>query len=548
MKNLVYTLLTKKTEWVVVFFSTVVSLTSFWFFYTHGQQNLGNFDALSRLNIARKIIDNQTPGLGQFGSVWLPLPQFLMLPFIWNEFLWHSGIAGAIASMICFILSILYLYKILVILFNSYWVRIIGIILYVFNINLLLLQTMAMSESIYLFFLLGATYYLMHWTQKRSLMSLIISAVFIAGGTLTRYEGYFLLIFAAGVVFIITYLQFYHKKGSVEGLNILFLTLSSFGVIIWFIYLAAIFQDPFYSFNIYTHNKTVLSENVKTITPIASDTVKLTFGEAFIKTWWSTALMNGIIPTVIAVFGLILYSIKLIRENEYFKLYYLPLLLLLSPFVFVVVAVYRQTIPLNLPLWDIADIFNKGINLSEEYNIRYGIQLLPAIAVFCAWALNGNLFKKSFLTYFLLLQVISLQTPLYLIYDLSVRWKDSNQIGHYEDNALLWLSRNYDGGYIMISAFKHDPTMFRLGLSYNRYIHEGSGKYWLESIKHPSKYVTWVYMQNPESISQNAEGDPVSRKVSTSSDFKQNYNLVFKDSFISIYKIKDTAKSNLVRL
>ncbi len=60
-------------------------------------------DAEAHLNIARRIVDSRTPGCDQIGTVWLPLPHLLMLPFVRNDWLWRSGLAGAIPSAICFV-------------------------------------------------------------------------------------------------------------------------------------------------------------------------------------------------------------------------------------------------------------------------------------------------------------------------------------------------------------------------------------------------------------------------------------------------------------
>src|SRR5579883_2558074 len=62
-------------------------------------------DAEAHLNIARRILDSRTPGPEQLGTVWLPLPHLLMVPFAGNDAWWHSGLAGAIPSMICFVLA-----------------------------------------------------------------------------------------------------------------------------------------------------------------------------------------------------------------------------------------------------------------------------------------------------------------------------------------------------------------------------------------------------------------------------------------------------------
>src|SRR3989304_2447599 len=53
-------------------------------------------DAAAHLQISRKLVDNITPGAAQLGTSWLPLLHVLQLPFIWNDHMWHSGLAGGI--------------------------------------------------------------------------------------------------------------------------------------------------------------------------------------------------------------------------------------------------------------------------------------------------------------------------------------------------------------------------------------------------------------------------------------------------------------------
>ena len=51
-------------------------------------------DAEAHLNIARRILDSRTPGPEQIGTVWLPLPHLLMIPFVMHDDWWRSGLAG----------------------------------------------------------------------------------------------------------------------------------------------------------------------------------------------------------------------------------------------------------------------------------------------------------------------------------------------------------------------------------------------------------------------------------------------------------------------
>ncbi|HVW10309.1 MAG TPA: hypothetical protein VHC90_17095, partial [Bryobacteraceae bacterium] len=62
-------------------------------------------DAEAHLNIARRIIDSRTPGLAQLGTTWLPLPHLIMVPFVRNDELWKTGLAGAIPAAFCMALA-----------------------------------------------------------------------------------------------------------------------------------------------------------------------------------------------------------------------------------------------------------------------------------------------------------------------------------------------------------------------------------------------------------------------------------------------------------
>ena len=79
------------------------------FFYSHGWL-LYYGDAEAHLNIARRVVDSQTPGYDQLGTPWLPVPHVLMLPLVTHDALWSNGLAGAIPSGICFVLAGVFLF------------------------------------------------------------------------------------------------------------------------------------------------------------------------------------------------------------------------------------------------------------------------------------------------------------------------------------------------------------------------------------------------------------------------------------------------------
>ena len=86
--------------WLAIF----ISVFSFLFYNRQGAVLLYG-DAIAHINIARRVFDSRTPGLLQLGTVWLPLPHLLIMPFVISKPMWQSGAGGSIPSMIAFVLG-----------------------------------------------------------------------------------------------------------------------------------------------------------------------------------------------------------------------------------------------------------------------------------------------------------------------------------------------------------------------------------------------------------------------------------------------------------
>ena len=56
-------------------------------------------DSVSHLVRARQLIDYSSPGLEQIGTVWLPLPHLMLLPFSLVDLLFKTGLAGTFISL-----------------------------------------------------------------------------------------------------------------------------------------------------------------------------------------------------------------------------------------------------------------------------------------------------------------------------------------------------------------------------------------------------------------------------------------------------------------
>src|SRR5579863_2063637 len=95
---------------VLAWLALWVSVFSFLFYFRRGEVLLYG-DAVAHINIARRVFDSRTPGLLQLGTVWLPLPHLLILPFIVSKQMWRSGSGGSIPSMAAFVLGSLGVFR-----------------------------------------------------------------------------------------------------------------------------------------------------------------------------------------------------------------------------------------------------------------------------------------------------------------------------------------------------------------------------------------------------------------------------------------------------
>jgi hypothetical protein len=212
----------------------LLSTASIWWFNARGY-TLYYGDAEAHLNIARRFLDSRTPGYGQVGTVWLPLPHALMLPFIMNDRLWRNGLAGAIPAGVCFVFAVTALYLTARRAFESRAAAIAGAALFALNPNILYLQSIPMTETVFFAALFGMLYGTIWFHRTKSNAAVVVTALFSICASLTRYEGWFLIPFVA-MFFAITARRLRPA--------VLFGVLVSFVPVYWLAHNAWYYGDP----------------------------------------------------------------------------------------------------------------------------------------------------------------------------------------------------------------------------------------------------------------------------------------------------------------
>jgi hypothetical protein len=178
--------------------ATIGAAAALWF-HSNGYL-LWYGDAEAHLNVARRMVDTRTPGWRQIGTAWLPLPHWLMLPFVRYDSLWRNGLAGTIPSAACFVIAGTFLFAAARRLFASAAAGATAALVFALNPNALYLQSTAMTEPLFFCALLAMLYFLIVYRDTASPVALGAGATALLAATLTRYEAWFLIPFAAAVV------------------------------------------------------------------------------------------------------------------------------------------------------------------------------------------------------------------------------------------------------------------------------------------------------------------------------------------------------------
>jgi hypothetical protein len=364
--------------------ASAASLLAFLFYFRRSDLLLYG-DAVAHINIARRVFDSQTPSLLQLGTVWLPLPHLLMIPFLLSDSSWQSGIGGAIPSVGAYVLAVVGIFRLVrgSLSFGANpgaaariaaWL---AAVIYAANPNLLYLQTTAMTESLYLAFFIWAVVHCGEFAQalansevNSARSSLWKCGVCLAAACLTRYDGWFLagaIIFAASVLVL-------RRKANRKELRpalVKFLLFAASAPLLWLGYNAVVYRNPLEFANGPYSAKAIEQKSAAAGQPghpgSGNPPVALSY---FLKSAELNMAEDGLQRLWVAL----LVAGTLIVFVLYRRLW--PLLFLWIPVPFYVFSLACGGVPIFIPAWW----------PFSYYNVRYGIELLPALAAFTAVA------------------------------------------------------------------------------------------------------------------------------------------------------------------
>jgi hypothetical protein len=507
-------------------------------------------DAVAHLGIARRIFDTRNPGLVQLGGVWLPLPHLLMLPFVQKMTWWQSGLAGAWPSVGCYILGVAGFYRLCRRMLVPRW-ALAATAFYGLNPNLLYLSTTAMSEPLFLALLVWMTLLTAECVdairakqQARVAKRLMLLGLVIFAAVFTRYDGWVL---GAAAWCVVTWQLW--RAGAlwrrVAPAFAVFTLLAVSGPVLWLWYNQHFYHDPL-DFMRGPYSAPAIEK--KTSPP----------GSRHYRGWhnpgWAllfytrtaqvdaAAWETGFVVMLAAIAGL---WIAVRRKIERVSL------LLWVPLAFYVYSVAYGSVPIFIPqLWP-----------HSYYNARYGMEMLPALALFAcvaAAALERRLAQSRAVEaevpapqssvvirmrpFYVVVLVLVLLNPVAMIFGTSLVQKVAAKIERhpsqlladygpplvlkealvnattrvpFERNLALALEEFPPGAPILMQESDHIGALQDAGIPLKQTINESDYDSWHAALEDPAGYAAYVVALQGDAVAKAVAEHPGGLQVLT---------------------------------
>jgi len=326
-------------------------------------------DAVAHLHIARRVFDAHQPRLTELGSVWLPLPHLLLIPFVQIYSWWASGWAGVIPSALAYLATCAGIYRLV-----RHWLppapSALALSFFALNPNLLYLQTTAMTEPLFICEMVWVAVWLVEWRESldtdpgktRNLIWCIV--VVLVAAVFTRYDGWIMAFVAwtcMGLVLL--------RRGRLRSLSFWIASVLLLAApVTWLVYNSVNFGDWLYFLRgPYSAKAIEIRTSVPGFPPHPgwhNPWVALIFFvkaaelDAAAMTWGNVLLTLSLLGTAWA---------WLVARKRAFTW----ALLLWFPVAFYAYSISYGSVPIFLPVWW----------PHSWYNLRYGMELLPAFVL-----------------------------------------------------------------------------------------------------------------------------------------------------------------------
>jgi hypothetical protein len=462
-----------------------VTAGSLAFFYSLHLTNLYG-DGLAHVEGARRIFDSMTPGYAEIGSVWLPLYHLICAPLATNDFLWRTGLAGSIVSSLAFAAACYFLFHLGAEMNGNVAAGLVALAGALLCPSLLYLAATPLTEPLAILWTVLTVFALFRYSQSGSRRTLGWAAVSAFLGTLTRYEGWNLVPFATVAVFLISSGAWRQRLVRSTA----FAAVAGSGPLLWLLHNAYRFKNPLEFYNGPYSARAIYSHQLATTAfAYPTDGSWLLSIQYYLE---DLKLVIGVWPLELAALGLVAWCVNL-RESRRAAV----ACLLLVPLPFYIQAMAYAAVPLYVPT----------LFPHTYYNLRYGLEMIPAVALFPSFIFSVRLHRPLRLGLLaLFVAVLGYQSARMLSSGpealavvkegiLNTPCRSPRQ-----EAIIQYLRGHYDGRRVLVAVGKWPCVMPQVGISFHNTISDSNRKYWGMMKTDPQDWVGWIIRGNGDAI------------------------------------------------
>lgn len=493
--------------------------------------NLAYADTQSHLAISRRIIDSKSPGFTQLGTVWLPIPSLVLIPFAQSLWLWHTGWAAGLLGMICLAGTACGVYRISARVGHLRAGRITAVLLVLANPGILYSFSTAMTEPVLIVTMVACFSGLAHWvTSRRSLSAgemMVFSGLPAAAATLSRYEGWVLVFGGTVVVLIVAWRRkrsFFYAVKMACAFGILPLV----AIVWWLVYNFAVYSNPLEFMN--------GQYSAANLQKAVADAGLLAYqGNAGLTLWtynWAVLETSGLVTVALGLAGaLVLAWRRGISDDA------LVIWLMIVSYAFSLLSLYLGQTHMN----------NDHTLPTNWWNNRYALSVLPFLAVLAAVLVDAlrRLPRVGVGALGLVLVLLGAQTAWWaqnldrnaVIAEASgyVQLKEASGA----TAAARFLGEHYDGGGVLMDESAAGNALLpEIGIPLAEYYNRSTGELFDEALADPATHAKWVFVTTADApeLSETGVADLVYDSLTRDSTFDTRYRPVFEQGSYVVYE------------
>ena len=492
--------------WLLVLACMLLSLAALVYCWQH-QWLLLYGDAVAHLHIARRILDSRTPGFRQLGSVWLPLPHLLLLPFVQRMSWWQSGVAGALPSMLCYTAACAGLLR-LARMFLQPAVALLAVAFFALNPGLVYFSTTAMTEPLFLAEIVWAALLIALFARRSAagetagLRPLLLGAALVlVCAVFTRYDGW-IYTAAAWCVASFAVLRRRNLRERLTGIWLLGSVLVVVAPLVWIAYNARQFHDPLdFMRGPYSAHAIELRTSPAGAGHYPGYHNMRIAGLYFLKAaeLGATVQHAANLLLLLTICGTALLWLRR-RAGDGLA----AAILLWLPLPFYAYSVAYGAVPIFIPLWF----------PHSWYNTRYGMEMLPAFALFAAAAVEGLLAWRPRWSRWMLgsaaallaANVVALLHAPPLVFQEAV--VNSRSRIPFEQALAHGLEMLPAGATLLMVTSDHIGAVQQAGVPLRQIINEGDYYAWRPALEAPAGSAAYVVALDGDAVAQAVQRRP----------------------------------------